>query len=191
MKPYIRIHIIVGIIVIAALAVWKGVSHPGTATVSPTPLSAATSVAPLASVSPLVLSYDEPGADWKKYATASADFTVSYPSDWTIGSCGTGCTGWAPATAGQGQFAVGVIESAGTLSDIVSKAQPFLVRQEQVKEGANTWTKLTLQQPTTGDIVTSHFIQHGKNIVEFGTATSDADILKVYGSMIRSFTFTK
>jgi len=189
MKSYIRILLIVGVVVLVALAVWKGTSKSGTepyVTVSPSE-----SLAPLASVSPIVVSYDVAPADWKSYASVSAGYQVSYPSDWTVGPCAPGCTGWAPPTAASGQFALGIIQSAGTIDELLASAEPYLAAKEEVNAGANTWLKLTLRQPMTGDVITSHFIAHNGQLFEFGTAAADADILKVYGQMIRSFVFTK
>lgn len=191
MKSYLRILIVVGVVLVVAAAAWylmKDSKGGGDATLTPTPLG---SIAPLASVSPLLVAYDAAGSDWKSYASASAGFKVSYPSDWNPSPCGPACVGWIPADAAEGQFALGIIRSTGTLAELIGSAQPYLAAQEEVKVGANTWTKLTLQQPTSGDIVTSHFIERGGYLFEFGTATSDAKILAVYGSMIRSFVFTK
>jgi len=189
MKSYTRILLIIGVVVLVALAVWKGTSKSGTepyVTVSPSE-----SFAPLASVSPIAIAYDAAPADWKSYASASAGYKVSYPADWSVGPCAPGCTGWAPPTAASGQFALGIIQSAGTIAELLTSAEPYLAAKEEVKAGANTWTKLTLRQPMTGDVITSHFIEHNGQLFEFGTAAADADILKVYGSMIRSFVFTK
>jgi len=119
------------------------------------------------------------------------DFSVAYPSGWTYASCGVECVGWAPSTAANGQLALGVVKSTTKLATVIEQAKPYLAKNEQVKIGANTWTKLTLQHPTTGDIVTSYFITHGSSLYEFGTATSDASILAVYGQMLDSFTFLK
>ncbi len=188
MKSITRILIIAGIVILAALAVWRGVNRPQVATVSPIE-SASTS--PVASASPLVIVYDAAPAGWKTYSSASSDFTVSYPSDWNSGTCGQGCTGWSPAGAAAGQFALGIVESAGVLDDLLKTAAPYIVAREDIKAGANTWTKLALQQPQTGNVVTSHFIEHSGKIYEFGTASNDAASLAVYGSMIRSFTFLK
>lgn len=189
MKNYIRILLVVGVIALAAVAVWKGTSKPSPAeqaTDFPTP-----SIAPLASVSPIVIAYDAAPAGWKTYASTSVPFTVQYPADWVTGPCAPGCTGWAPPTTASGQFILGIIESEGTIAELLTSAEPYLAAKEEIKAGANTWTKLTLQQPMTGDVITSHFIEHNGMLYEFGTAASASDVLGVYGSMIRSLVFTK
>jgi len=189
MKSYIRILLIVGVVVLVALAIWKGTGTPSDAPyVTVTPPE---DFVPLASVSPIVLAYDAAPANWKTYASASAGFKVAYPADWTVGPCAPGCTGWAPPTAASGQFALGVIQSEGTMAELLASAEPYLAAKEEITAGANTWTKLTLRQPMTGDIITSHFIEHGGKLFEFGTAAAEEEILKVYGTMIRSFIFTK
>lgn len=192
MKSYTRILLIIGVVVLVALAVWKGTSKSvSDQTAQIGDETATESLAPLASVSPIAIAYDAAPADWKSYASASAGYKVSYPADWSVGPCAPGCTGWAPPTAASGQFALGIIQSAGTIAELLTSAEPYLAAKEEVKAGANTWTKLTLRQPMTGDVITSHFIEHNGQLFEFGTAAADADILKIYGSMIRSFVFTK
>jgi len=193
MKTYIRILIAVGIVVIVAGGAWYWYTQRGVEPVATDglPTDSPLDIAPLASVSPIVLAYDAAPTGWKTYASASAGYSVSYPSDWQVGPCAPGCTGWAPPTAASGQYVLGIIESTGTIEELLASAEPYMAAKEEIKAGANTWLKLTLQQPMTGAVVTSHFISHGGRVFEFGTATSDADILKVYGSMIRSLVFTK
>jgi hypothetical protein len=191
--PSKRTLIIVGVaVVIVVGAAWFWFSRNTGPTLSDS-LHTTKSIAPLASVSPLVIQYTTPPADWKTYASASLNFSVSYPPDWKEQACGTGCVGWEPASAQQGQPVLGVIKSTNTLATVLTEAKPYLVKQETIKIGALSWTKLTLQHPTTGDIVTSHFIQRGSSLYEFGTGASDkeADILKVYGEMLASFKFLK
>lgn len=190
MKSYIRILIIVVGIVVVGLALWKVLPRSASTNVaaSPTPSG---SIVPLASVSPVVIAYDAAPSDWKTYSSASMGFSVMYPADWHFGSCGEQCVAWAPATATDGQFALGIIKSTGTLADLITKAQPYLAAKQTITAGANTWTKLTLQQPTTGDVVTSHFIAHGANLFEFGIAASTADVVAIYGKMLSSFKFLK
>jgi hypothetical protein len=185
---FIRIGIIVGIVVVAALGTWWFTrSKPPVVSDS---LHTTESIAPLASVSPLTIAYPTPPSDWKTYSSPSMGFSVRYPSDWTTSSCGTGCVGWATSSAPD-QLLLGIVKSIGTLAKVLEEAKPYLAAQQQVKVGANTWTKLTLQHPTTGAIVTSYFITRGSSLFEFGTATDNADILKTYGTMIASFTFLK
>jgi hypothetical protein len=73
----------------------------------------------------------------------------------------------------------------------LTKAKPYLAAKQTVAVGPNTWTKLTLQQPTTGEVVTSHFIARGANLFEFGIAAANADAVAVYGKMLNSFRFLK
>jgi hypothetical protein len=190
MKSYIRILIVVVGIVLVGLVLWKVLPRSSSTNLaaSPTPSG---SIVPLASVSPLVIAYDAAPSDWKTYSSASMGFSVSYPSDWRFGSCGIQCVAWAPTSAAEGQFALGIIKSTGTLADLLTKAQPYLANKQTVTAGSNSWLKLTLQQPTTGEIVTSHFIAHGTNLFEFGIATSDASTIAVYGKMLSSFKFLK
>ena len=173
MKHYARILLIAGIIIAVAAAAWYLGHNQKASDQVPADEMAGSSVAPLASVTPLALSYDAAPDDWTTYA--SAGFSVKYPADWTVGPCAPGCTGWAPTASAQ--FVFGIIESDGKLDEILTSAQPYLAAKEDVTAGANTWTKLTLQQPTTGDVVTSHFIEHGGKLYEFGTATNDPDEL--------------
>lgn len=187
MKPTNRIIIVVIAILLSVASIWYAQRRDAKQELG-TP---AVSLQPLASVSPLVVAYEPAASDWKVYASASAGFKVSYPANWTPGVCGAGCVAWAPAGSSATSFAVGIVRSNGTLADVLKQAEPFLVAKEEITAGANKWTKLTLQQPTTGDIITSHFIVHGGKLFEFGTATSDKKILDVYGAMIRSFVFTR
>ena len=189
MKSYSRILLIVGVIVVAALGIWKLTGTPAAPEQTgdiPTP-----SIVPLASVSPLVMAYDAAPADWKAYATASFPFTVSYPADWTVGPCAPGCLGWTPPTGASNSFALGIIEQQNTMEELLASAEPYMAAKEEVTVGANTWLKLTLQHPMSGDVITSHFIAHNGKLYEFGTASQEPDIIAVYGSMIRSLVFTK
>lgn len=185
MKYTIRILIGVGIIALVGIAIWKGTSKPSVlqqATEFPTP-----TLAPLASVSPVVIAYDQAPADWKTYATAS--YSVRYPADWIAGSCGApGCTGWAPLTASS-QFVFGIIEYTESLDNFLASASPYIAAREEVTAGTNTWLKLTLQQPLNGLVITSHFIARGAKLYEFGTATADPALLEIYGKMIGSVIF--
>lgn len=190
MKSYTRILIIAGIVVLAALAVWKGVGRPKVA--SGPSATNSSSPSPLTSITPVAIAYDGAPKEWKTYrASASMGFTVSYPPDWRAGICGPQCVGWAPETTASGQFVLGVFASNGTLDDILTKAQPFLIAKEDIKTGGLSWLKLTLRQPQTNVGVTTHFIAHGTQVYEFGIATADPDILVTYGRMIGSFKFTK
>jgi hypothetical protein len=186
MKNYIRISLIVGVVVLAAVAVWWF-----TKTDTPAEVANLSGQVPLASVTPVAIAYDTPPADWKTYSSASAGYSVSYPADWTFGPCAPGCMGWAPPTSPSGQFVMGIIETEGTIEALLTSAEPYLAAKEEIKAGDNTWTKLTLQQPMTGDVVTSHFIEKDGILYEFGTATDDTALLVIYGTMIRSFTFMK
>ena len=188
MKSYLRIGIIIGIVVIAAAGVWYWQKSKTASEQLGTP---AVSLVPLASVSPLAVSYDLVPADWKTYASPSAGFKVAYPADWTPSACGAGCVAWAPAGAPATQFALGIVRSDSTIEELLKSAAPFLAGKEEITVGANKWLKLTLQQPTTGDVYTSHFIMHNGKLFEFGMATTDKDVLAVYGKMIKSFVFTK
>ncbi len=188
-QTYIRISIAAVIVLAVAGGVWYWYSQRAPSLDDAG--TAAISIAPLASVSPLAVAYDAVPAGWKTYASASAGFKVSYPADWTPGACGTGCVGWAPVGAEAGKFEVGIVRSTGTLEEILKSAEPFMAGKEEIKAGANTWLKLTLQHPATGDIITSHFIAHNGKLFEFGTASSDAKVLESYGKMIASFVFTK
>jgi hypothetical protein len=189
-NPFIRIGIAVVVIVLVAGGVWL-FTHKNNTPVLSDALHATSSIAPLASVSPFAIAYTTPPSDWKTYSSASMDFSVAYPSDWTFSDCGPQCVGWAPSTATNGQLALGIVKSTTKLAAVLEQAKPYIAKNEQVKIGANTWTKLTLQHPTTGDVVTSYFITHGASLYEFGTATADASILAVYGQMIDSFKFLK
>ncbi len=191
MKSYTRILAVIGVVLVVAAGVWYWKFRDTTTVVIDATPSPSGSLVPLASVTPLPVAYDAAGADWKTYASASAGFKVSYPATWTVGECGPGCVGWVPPTGQPNQFAFGIIQSTSTIADVLKNAEPFLADRAEIKAGANTWVKLTLQQPTTGEVVTSHFIEHGGKLFEFGTATSDASVLAVYGSMIRSLVFTK
>gem|GEM_PF-3723830 len=188
MKSYLRILIVVGVVLIAAGGVWYWQKSKTASEQLGTP---AVSLVPLASVSPLAVSYDLVPADWKTYASPSAGFKVAYPSDWTPSPCGTGCIAWTPAGAPGTQPALGIVRSNNTIEELLKSAEPFLAGKEEITVGANAWLKLTLQQPTTGDIYTSHFIMRNGKLFEFGMATSDKDVVAVYGKMINSFVFTK
>ena len=189
MKSYIRILIIAGIVVLATLAVWKGVSRPQVAAVPGT--SESPSISPQASTSPLVLVYDPAPKDWATYSSKSMGFSVAYPTDWRVGVCGPQCVGWSPSTIASGQFILGIIKSDNTIEGLLEKAAPYLIAKEDIKAGGLSWLKLTLRQPQTGAMVTSHFVVRGAQLFEFGTATSEADIAAVYGRMIASFKFLK
>jgi hypothetical protein len=188
MKNYIRILIVVVIVVVGGFAIYKGTSR---SPVNAPTLSSLPSGTPAALVTPVAIAYNPAPKDWLKYSSASMNFAVSYPKDWHVGACGLDCVGWAPPTLASTQFALGIIESSGSLDDLLKKAEPYLVKKEDVKVGNLDWIKLTLRQPQTGEAVTSHFIASGTKIYEFGTATSDPAIISVYGSMIASFKFLK
>lgn len=145
----------------------------------------------MASVSPLVMTYGATPKDWKTFSSTSMGFSVSYPPDWREGVCGTQCVGFSPSSTASDQFVLGILESTDTTENLLAKAQQYLVGKETVKLGTLSWLKLTLQQPQTGVAVTSHFIAHGPQLFEFGTATSDKDVISVYGKMIASFKFLK
>lgn len=189
MKSYIRILIVAGIVVLAALAVWRGVSRPQIA--SAPGASDSPSVSPVASASPLALVYDPAPKGWATYSSKSMGFSVAYPPDWRVGACGSQCVGWSPPTVASKQFALGIIESTGTIEDLLKKAEPYLLAKENIKVGGLSWIKLTLRQPQTGATVTSHFVSRGAQLFEFGTATSDSEIIAAYGRMIASFKFLK
>ena len=190
MKSYIRIPIVVGIVAVAAIAVWRGVSRPQVA-VAPTPSESA-SVSPVASASPLVIAYTAAPKDWPIYSSKSLGFSVAYPKDWVAGTCGPDCVGWTPPTLASGQFVLGVIKTAGTtLDDVLTKAQPYLIAREDITAGTLTWLKLTLRQPDSGAMFTSHFIINGTSLYEFGTASTEPDVIAAYGRMIASFKFLK
>jgi hypothetical protein len=189
MKHYIRTLIVLGIVVLVGLAIWRGMSRPPVA--SGPEVSLAPSGTPATIVTPLTIAYDPAPKDWKSYSSASMNFSISYPSDWTSGICGPQCVGWTPPGTASNQFVVGIIESTGTLEDLEKKAEPYLVKKEDIKIGALTWLKLTLRQPQTGSVVTSHFIVKGDRLYEFGTAQSDPAIITAYGRMIASFKFLK
>lgn len=118
-------------------------------------------------------------------------FSVAYPTDWRVGVCGPQCVGWSPSTIASGQFILGIIKSDNTIEGLLEKAAPYLIAKEDIKAGGLSWLKLTLRQPQTGAMVTSHFVVRGAQLFEFGTATSEADIAAVYGRMIASFKFLK
>jgi hypothetical protein len=189
MKSYIRILIGVGIVALVGVAVWFGTHRLQIASVPSS--SESPSVSPVASASPLVLSYTAAPKDWPVFSSKSLGFSVAYPGDWHTGACGADCEGWAPASLASGQFVLGIIKSTGTLDDVLTKAQPYLVAKEDIKIGALTWLKLTLRQPDTNAIFTSHFIVHGTVLYEFGTASPEPAIVATYGSMIASFKFLK
>lgn len=189
MKTFTRILIIAGIVVLAGFAVWRMVNRTQVATAPGATESP--SLSPTASISPVTIVYDAPGKDWKTYSSTSMGFSVSYPPDWKVGVCGPQCVGLSPLATASTQFVLGILESTGTMEDLLGKAQPYLVAKQTVTAGANTWQKLTLRQPDTGTGVTSHFIAHGAQLFEFGTATSDSAVLSVYGKAIASFKFLK
>jgi len=137
------------------------------------------------------MAYATAPKDWKTYSSASFGFSVAYPSDWSVGPCGSECVGWAPPTGASNQFAIGIIKSSNTIDDLLTKAEPYLIAKEEVKLGTLSWLKLTLRQPQTGSLVTSHFVARGKDMYEFGTAATEADIVAIYGRMIASFRFLK
>lgn len=145
---------------------------------------------PLPSVTPLSINYGTTDASWTTYASASAGFTVKYPHDWTVTPCGSGCVSWAPP--GQpDQPIAGITVSEGTLSTVLDQAGPYLVASESLKVGSVQWLKLSLQQPTTGDLFTTFFVQHGTKIYEVGVSTIPQDTLDQFGALLKSFTFTK
>ena len=189
MKSYTRILIIAGIVVLAALAVWRGVSRPQVASILGATDSP--SVSPLASISPLTIAYDTAPKNWISYSSASMGFSIAYPPDWRVGVCGPQCVGWAPSTTASGQFALGLIKSTGTTEELLTKAEPYLIAKEDIKIGGLSWLKLTLRQPQTGTAITSHFVVRGAQLYEFGTASSEPDIISAYGRMIASFKFLK
>ncbi len=184
----IRIAIIVGIIALVGAGVWWFTR--GAPEISDIP-SADESITPLASVSSPAIAYGSVPDGWKTYASPSFGFSVEYPSNWIVGSCGAQCIGWAPSSATDGQLAVGISKSTTTLDDVLTDAKAFLAAQETVKLGSVTWLKLTLQHPVTGAVITSYFTARGSSVYEFGTATDDTDILNVYGTMLSSFKFLK
>ena len=118
-------------------------------------------------------------------------FSVAYAPGWRVQGCGADCVAWAPPTTASSQFILGIIKSTGTIADLLIKAQPYLIAREDIKIGALSWLKLTLRQPQTGTAVTSHFIAHGAQLFEFGTASSEPAIIAAYGRMIASFRFLK
>lgn len=189
MKNYIRILIVAGIVVVAGLAVWMGTKRSSVATVPSA--SVVPSGTPAALVTPLDIAYDTAPKDWKTYSSASMNFSIAYPADWRVGVCGPQCVGWAPPTVASTQYVLGIIESTGTIDDLLKKAEPYLVKKEDIKAGGLSWIKLTLRQPQTGAVVTSHFIVKGDRLYEFGTATTAPDVITAYGRMIASFKFLK
>lgn len=189
MKTYTRYLIIAGIIVLAGLAVWRGVSRPPVASLSDT--IATSSLSPIASASPLVISYDDAPKGWKTYSSVSMGFSVSYPSDWSAGVCGAQCVGWAPPTVASNQYMLGIIQSTGSIETLLKNVEQYLVAKEEIPIGKMTWLKLTLRQPQTGALITSHFITRGTELYEFGTASTDTDVIAAYGRMIASFEFLK
>lgn len=139
---------------------------------------------------PPTLSYDKTPADWLTYASASLGIKISYPRDWVTEPCGTACVAWAQASSSKDLFS-GITVTDGTLADTLAQAKPYVVASSSVTLNGTVWTRLSLRHPVTGTIFTSHFTQRGKKLIEFGTSTSDPLLIKEYGQMLNSLTFTK
>lgn len=185
-KTLVRAAIVLGVVILVALAAWRGskISKSG-GMAGPSKDSGAT-----ASSSPVTIAYDAADADWAVYSSASLNLKVSYPKDWKHGSCGATCIAFG-RNAKDGQFVTGISVTANTLVDIASKAAPYIIARQEAKVGDITWTKLTLKQPTTGDLFTSHFTEHKGKLYEFGIGSTDAANISVYGKMLSSFSFLK
>jgi len=178
--------VIVGLIV---FAVWRGGFLKGTGTATPTPEVSASGT-PLVPQTPPPISYGKAPADWPVYSSASLGFKVSYPKDWVEASCGPSCVAWALASSSDTLFA-GVTVSSGSLADTITQAKPYIVASASVTVNGITWTRLSLQHPVTGEIFTSHFVQRGTKLVEFGISVTTPALVTEYGQMLNSFAFTK
>ena len=177
--------VIVGLIVAAA---WRGgyLKFPQKASTSP---GATASVSP-GQETPPPLSYEKAPSDWPVYASASMGIKVSYPKDWVVSSCGPSCVAWALASSSENLFS-GITVTQGLMADTIAQAKPYVVASSSVTLNGITWTRMSLRHPVTGSIFTSHFTQHGKQLVEFGTSSTDTLKVREYGQMLNSFTFTK
>lgn len=186
MKINTRIALALILVVIVGGAIWFVTQRTNLfATATPTP-----STDP-ATATPVVIAYDPAPSDWAVYASTSLGYSVSYPKDWRMNSCGTGCVGWSTAAMKEGEFALGIIQTTGTLDTLLKDAEQYISAKESLDIDGNTWTKLTLKEPTAGTLITTHFIQQGEKLYEFGSSMIDADILSTYGRMISSFKFLK
>ncbi|HUO75806.1 MAG TPA: hypothetical protein VMU12_02755 [Candidatus Paceibacterota bacterium] len=177
--------VIVGLIVAAA---WRGgylknFSGPATSpevSASPSPVAE----------TPPTFTYAKAPSDWPVYSSASLGFKVPYPKDWVVASCGESCVAWALASSSQDLFS-GVTVTDGLLADTLTQAKPYVVASASVTLNGIVWTRLSLRHPVTGEIFTSHFVQRGTKLVEFGISSVDPVLVKEYGQMLDSFVFTK
>lgn len=181
----VRIALSIAVVGLFALALWRGVTPSVVPSASPSP------VADTASASlPGPLAYAPAGAEWQSYSSSSLGFTVRYPRDWTTASCGSGCVAFALASDAE-QLVMGISAGPGTLTDLLAMAAPYIIASESARVGTTDWLRLTLQQPQTGEIFTSHYVEHAGKLFEVGINKTDPALLNVYGSIIRSLTFTK
>ena len=189
-RVIVRIAIVIGVIAlfaVLALVLRRG-GNPSDA--QPTPTTS-DEPAPTASVSlPGPLSYAAPAADWQSFSSTSLGFSVRYPKDWVSASCGDGCIAFALASESDALI-TGVSVSPGTLADLVDQAAPYALASESVTLNGITWLRLTLQQPQTGNIFTSHFAERDGEVYEVGINTTEQSLLDRYASILRSFSFLK
>jgi len=181
----IRITLSIAVVGLFALALWRGI------TPSDIPQRTAAPAAETASVSlPGPLTYAPAAANWQSFSSASLGFSVRYPKDWTSAYCGTDCIAFALASDAE-QLVMGISVGNGALADLVAQAAPYIVASESARVGATDWLRLTLQQPQTGDIFTSHFTERAGRLFEVGINSTDPALLNLYASVIRSLIFTK
>lgn len=190
--PKPRIFLIAGAIALVVLVIWKAPKNTRTSEEqgagSPLPTTSSASTTP--GVTPPTITYGAPGADWQKFSSASLGFSVTYPKNWKLQACGAGCIAWAQASAPT-ELIAGISTSRGALSDILTKAAPYVIASGSVTFNKIQWTRLTLQEPQTGSVFTSHYAVSGPNVIEFGINTTDTTLLGLYGKMVQSFTFLK
>ncbi len=187
MKINTRIALALILIIVAGGAIWF-VTQRADLLANTSPEASET---PSASPTPVVIAYDDAPSDWPVYSSASLGYSVSYPKDWKMSSCGPGCVGWSTAEMKAGEFALGIIQTTGTLDTLLKDAEQYISAKEQLDINGNAWIRLTLKEPTAGTLITTHFIQQGEKLYEFGSSMLDANILSTYGQMIRSFKFLK
>lgn len=180
-----RIALGAAVVGLFALALWRGTTSSVTPATTPEP------VADTASLSlPGPLTYAPAAAGWQSFSSASLGFSVRYPKDWTSAYCGPDCIAFALASDAE-QLIMGISVGDGVLADLVAQAAPYIVASESARVGATDWLRLTLQQPQTGDIFTSHFTERAGRLFEVGINSTDPALLELYASVIRSLTFTK
>ncbi len=183
-KLFVRIVIAVVIVGALGFALYRQFHS------NPYDLNSGTLVTLDPSATPVPLTYGTPDADWVQYASASLGFKLRIPKDWVASSCGAKCVGWAMSSDPQ-KLVTGVIIMPGKLQDILTESAPYAVASSSVKINSITWEKVTLQQPATGDLFTTHLTQRGSNVYEFGITAQEPALLDVYGKMLTSFTFTR